>query len=95
MSNPSQRDEDGDGAGNICDPDNDNDGVLDVTDDCFGVANADQVNSDGTGNGDACDSNDAGVRNTTDNCRLYPNPASTTTTRTESAMAARDTPGSH
>ena len=33
-SNPDQADNDGDGAGDVCDPDDDNDGIVDVDDAC-------------------------------------------------------------
>ncbi|HEV2813572.1 MAG TPA: thrombospondin type 3 repeat-containing protein [Solirubrobacteraceae bacterium] len=56
-------------------PDTDGDGVLDVTDNCDDVANADQKDVDGDGPGDACDPDDDndGVADTTDNCVLVPN----------------------
>jgi hypothetical protein len=37
------------------DPDGDGDGVADATDNCVGVANADQADYDANGRGDACD----------------------------------------
>ncbi len=40
--------------------DTDNDGVIDQTDNCVNVANADQVDTDGDANGDACDDDDDG-----------------------------------
>jgi hypothetical protein len=41
--------------GDAADADDDNDGVLDVSDNCPLVANADQADRDGDGTGDACD----------------------------------------
>lgn len=55
VSNPDQRDSDGDGLGDLCDPDDDNDGVPDTQDNCPLVKNPDQTDSDGDGLGDACD----------------------------------------
>ena len=45
---------DGDGIGDVCDPDADGDGVLNVVDNCPLDPNSDQVDSEGYGYGDAC-----------------------------------------
>jgi Ca2+-binding RTX toxin-like protein len=49
-------DTDGDGIANACDPDDDNDGIPDGSDNCPLVFNPDQKDTDGDGIGDACDS---------------------------------------
>jgi hypothetical protein len=51
--NPSQADLDGDGWGNACDLDIDDDG--DIVDNCPFVPNPDQKDTDGDGLGDVCD----------------------------------------
>ena len=56
VHNIDQSDRDGDGRGDPCDPDDDNDGTADVTDNCPTVANADQTDWDGDRVGNACDS---------------------------------------
>ncbi|CAN7994495.1 unnamed protein product, partial [Ixodes pacificus] len=55
VPNPDQVDSDGDGLGDLCDPDADDDGVLNERDNCPTTPNADQRDSDGDGLGDACD----------------------------------------
>ena len=69
MADAAQRDDDGDGIGNACDPcpadqdnDLDEDGICGDVDNCPGVANTDQRDSDGDGLGDACDPSPFGKR---------------------------------
>lgn len=71
--NRSQRDTDGDGAGDKCDTDDDNDGVLDKDDNCRKAANPLQEEADGDGVGDACDEcpgTAAGASVTREGCTL-------------------------
>ncbi|KAJ8926078.1 hypothetical protein NQ315_009934 [Exocentrus adspersus] len=55
VKNPDQNDIDGDGKGDACDDDMDNDGILNEYDNCQKKANRNQEDSDGDGIGDACD----------------------------------------
>ncbi len=57
------------------DEDDDNDGVLDVDDNCPLSANANQLDTDGDGEGDACDMDDDndGILDVDDNCPLIAN----------------------
>jgi hypothetical protein len=58
VPNANQLNTDGDGQGDACDADDDNDGVVDASDNCPLVPNANQLNTDGDGQGDACDTDD-------------------------------------
>jgi hypothetical protein len=58
-ANADQADLDTDGLGDLCDPDDDGDGVDDVDDNCPRVVNPDQHDFDGDGNGNVCDDTDA------------------------------------
>jgi hypothetical protein len=75
LANPDQADADGDGIGDVCEPDGDADGVIDDNDNCVSTPNSDQQDTDGDGQGNACDADndDDGVNDNTDNCPLVPN----------------------
>ncbi len=55
VTNGTQSDIDGDSTGDACDPDIDNDTVLNASDNCDYVSNASQPDADGDGIGNACD----------------------------------------
>lgn len=69
-------DNDLDGTPDNCDPDDDNDGVLDTNDNCPTQANTNQADNDNDGLGDACDNDDDndGVLDGYDNCPMTYNP---------------------
>ncbi len=58
------------------DDDDDNDGILDVDDNCPLIGNANQLDTDGDLEGNACDADDDndGILDVDDNCPLTPNP---------------------
>ncbi|NCS71798.1 MAG: cartilage oligomeric matrix protein, partial [Candidatus Magasanikbacteria bacterium] len=63
--------------GNVCDPDDDNDGRPDPTDNCPLIDNYDQADNDGDGQGDVCDTDDDndGILDGSDNCPFTSNSA--------------------
>ena len=69
VSNPLQIDSDSDGAGNVCDSDDDNDGVSD-TSDAFPLDNTESVDSDDDGMGNNADTDDDndGIADGADSC---------------------------
>ncbi len=69
-------DNDLDGAPDNCDTDDDNDGVLDINDNCQFQANSNQDDNENDGIGDACDNDDDNdfVLDGYDNCPLIYNP---------------------
>ncbi len=79
--NPLQENNDGDAFGNVCDSDNDNDGVPDFEfgkpkDNCRWLYNPDQHDLNLNGKGDACDADmdGDGRPNNLDNCPSVANP---------------------
>lgn len=76
VANAQQEDNDGDGAGDVCDDDDDDDGILDVDDNCPLDANPNQEDTDGDGDGDACDPDDDndGILDRRDPCPTDPDP---------------------
>lgn len=75
-ANDDQSDIDGDGLGDLCDPDMDGDGVLNENDNCPMVVNPNQIDTDGDGLGNLCDDDDDddGILDEFDNCPLTFNP---------------------
>lgn len=67
-ANPDQANNDGDSQGDVCDADDDNDGVNDdAPDNCQFVANPDQTDADHDGKGAACDTQELPL--TKDDCK--------------------------
>jgi len=75
-ANPGQEDADGDGPGDACDPDDDNDTIPDaLPDNCPFVPNPLQADFNMDGQGDACDDTDGdGLLDSIDLCPLFPSP---------------------
>jgi hypothetical protein len=71
----------GDGLGDACDEDDDNDTIADADDNCPLIVNLDQADTDGDGLGDACDddSDNDTIADANDNCPSVVNPDQTDT----------------
>jgi hypothetical protein len=76
LTNAGLADLDMDGAGDVCDADDDGDGVPDAVDNCPVQPNAGQADLDKDGAGDVCDPDDDadGVPDGLDNCPVHANP---------------------
>jgi hypothetical protein len=75
LASYSQKDTDGDGLGDACDTDRDNDGWHNAADLCPLFASAVNTDADGDGEGDPCDDDDGdGFMQPNDNCPLDWNP---------------------
>lgn len=77
-SNPQQEDDDGDGTGNACEDDSDEDGTIDDNDNCRMTPNPDQLDENSNGIGDVCEEGDYdydsdGVVDNDDTCPTVPN----------------------
>lgn len=70
VANADQADLNNNGIGNACDPDDDGDGIPDVSDSCPLTLPADQTDTDGDGIGNTCDSDNDndGFPDTEDEC---------------------------
>ena len=68
--NANQDDNDGDALGDVCDDDDDNDGILDTADNCPLIDNPTQDDNDLDGQGDVCDPDDDndGIPDVLDQC---------------------------